>query len=120
MPHPRPDSCWARPRRNSRARTFRPLSKLRSNWSIYIEEFAVAIEHATGLVPVVRTLDPEACALSSFEAKYRASGHAMWSLQIEVADPKQRALLARSSTDPCPSTRPSNDDASGVGPEIEQ
>ncbi len=49
----------------------------RSNWQIYVEEFALALgtllERPLDVEPV-----PEGPALTPFEEKYRASGHALW------------------------------------------
>lgn len=53
--------------------------ELRSNWQTYVEEFGVALLLA-GIPGLVRQL-PEGPALTRFEAKYRASGHALWQYQ---------------------------------------
>lgn len=53
--------------------------ELRSNWQLYVEEFGVALLLA-GVPGRVRQL-PEGPALTRFEAKYRASGHALWQYQ---------------------------------------
>lgn len=50
--------------------------ELRSNWQTYVEEFGVALLLA-GIAGRVCRL-PEGPALTRFEAKYRASGQALW------------------------------------------
>lgn len=54
--------------------------ELRSNWSIYVEEFALALRHVTGTLPSVSTFVPDADPLTPFERKYHASGQALWRL----------------------------------------
>ncbi|HWU51978.1 MAG TPA: hypothetical protein VN153_04105, partial [Tahibacter sp.] len=52
--------------------------ELRTNWKVYAEEWTVALSLA-GRSWHIDCLDPHAGdALSPFEAKYRASGHALW------------------------------------------
>ena len=50
--------------------------ELRSNWRIYVEEFGIAL-HLAGVHAAVSAVPAEA-PLTPFEAKYRASGHALW------------------------------------------
>ena len=51
----------------------------RSNWLIYLEEFAAALSHLTGATAeVTQWLPKDDQVLTPFEAKYRASGHALW------------------------------------------
>jgi len=50
--------------------------ELRCNWRVYAEEFAAALVVA-GRAPLVDAV-PDGEALSPFERKYRASGHALW------------------------------------------
>ncbi|HSH49642.1 MAG TPA: SAM-dependent methyltransferase, partial [Halomonas sp.] len=64
--------------------------ELRSNWRIYVEEFALALRQATGLEAEVERYRPaSACAddvdldsayLSPFEKKYHRSGQPLWRL----------------------------------------
>jgi tRNA G46 methylase TrmB len=55
--------------------------ELRSNWRVYAEEFAAACSLATGTDVRPRLLKPEV-PVSPFEAKYLASGHALWSVVV--------------------------------------
>jgi tRNA (guanine-N7-)-methyltransferase len=50
--------------------------ELRSNWQIYVEEFALALQLCGH--PGVVGLLPEQPALTLFEQKYRDSGHQLW------------------------------------------
>ncbi|WP_027348666.1 tRNA (guanine(46)-N(7))-methyltransferase TrmB [Halotalea alkalilenta] len=56
--------------------------ELRSNWKIYVEEFAIAVGLVTGSAPTVEGFMPEGAALTPFEAKYQRSGHALWRLRV--------------------------------------
>ena len=55
----------------------------RSNWKIYIEEFASAVVQLTGVAVKCEPFSPEADALTPFEQKYLASGHALWRCQLQ-------------------------------------
>lgn len=55
----------------------------RSNWKIYIEEFASAATQLTGMPVQCENFVPEPDALTPFEEKYRASGHSLWRCQFE-------------------------------------
>jgi tRNA (guanine-N7-)-methyltransferase len=59
--------------------------ELRTNWKIYAQEWSLAL----GLAGLVARLDecddPAQPALTPFEAKYRASGHALWRVTAETA-----------------------------------
>jgi len=55
--------------------------ELRTNWSIYAAEFAAAIAALTGQAITPCTVPPGE-ALSPFELKYRASGHALYSVVL--------------------------------------
>lgn len=62
--------------------------ELRSNWSIYAEEFAFALRvcgWTASLEPVV--IDAANPALSLFEAKYARSGHALWRVEGKTRPP---------------------------------
>jgi tRNA G46 methylase TrmB len=50
--------------------------ELRSNWRLYAEEFGIAL-HLAGVRAAISTV-PSGEPLTPFEAKYRASGHALW------------------------------------------
>jgi tRNA (guanine-N7-)-methyltransferase len=56
----------------------------RSNWKIYIEEFAFAAAQITGIPVHCESLPPEPDALTPFEEKYRASGHPLWRCQLTL------------------------------------
>ena len=53
--------------------------ELRTNWAIYADEFAFALQ-VSGWTSVLEQMpvDANAPALSLFEAKYARSGHALW------------------------------------------
>lgn len=76
---------------------------LRSNWAIYVDEFALAVGLVTGRKPArrrfevvidaedgdsARRAEGEASAreapLTPFERKYAASGHALWTMEIKL------------------------------------
>jgi tRNA G46 methylase TrmB len=50
--------------------------ELRSNWQLYVEEFAIAL-HLAGVRSLVAAVPP-GDPLTRFEAKYRQSGHELW------------------------------------------
>ncbi|MFQ5629171.1 MAG: tRNA (guanine(46)-N(7))-methyltransferase TrmB [bacterium] len=57
--------------------------ELRSNWRIYVQEFAMAFEFATGIRAVVEKFPPNTQFISRFEKKYAESGHDLFKLMIE-------------------------------------
>lgn len=61
----------------------------RSNWKIYIDEFAAALQQLTGLPVITESYLPSANALTPFEEKYHASGHAIWRCRIALAPQAQ-------------------------------
>lgn len=65
--------------------------EVRSNWRLYIEEFAQATRQATGQLPDVAEHDPAGAYLTPFERKYAASGQALWKLTVTL--PHRPALL---------------------------
>ena len=80
------------------------IIECRSNWKIYIDEFAAALRQLSGqtvmseaycVAPPGNTATALAPALTPFEEKYRASGHALWRCRIELA---AQACDARMST----------------------
>jgi tRNA G46 methylase TrmB len=56
--------------------------EMRTNWQIYAEEFAFALEYYTGVVARPSTLQVEEPA-SPFERKYRDSGHRLYSVVLD-------------------------------------
>lgn len=69
----------------------------RSNWKIYVEELAQAIVLLTGLPAEAEAYTPEGEPLTPFEAKYQASGHALYRLVFRPSSQNggsaQRLLL---------------------------
>lgn len=57
--------------------------EVRSNWRIYLEEFARALELAGYSSVEFRTLHATA-PISPFERKYRASGHELYGITVEL------------------------------------
>src|SRR5690554_1138063 len=66
--------------------------ELRSNWQLYVEEFAQALLQVTGVSCPVESYTPDASYLTPFEAKYHASGHALWRLTAELPHAPELAL----------------------------
>jgi tRNA (guanine-N7-)-methyltransferase len=60
----------------------------RSNWRVYVEELALALETATNCRAQVEGWNPESRDLTScltpFERKYRESGQALWRLTCDL------------------------------------
>ncbi|MCH4563891.1 SAM-dependent methyltransferase [Halomonas sp. EGI 63088] len=62
--------------------------ELRSNWKLYVEEFALALELAAGVTAAVEPYVPAAAGrlpveyLTPFEQKYHASGQPLWRLVV--------------------------------------
>lgn len=56
----------------------------RSNWRIYVEEFATALQQLTHQPVACEAYAPER-AITPFEQKYQASGHALWRCRIALA-----------------------------------
>lgn len=61
--------------------------ELRSNWPVYIEEFAQALELA-GREPLTERFDPEQ-PLTLFERKFKESGHELWRCTCRLGDNNQ-------------------------------
>jgi tRNA (guanine-N7-)-methyltransferase len=59
--------------------------ELRTNWEIYAREFACALQFS-GIKAQAQPLSTaqDEAALTRFEAKYRASGHALWQVCADV------------------------------------
>lgn len=64
--------------------------ELRTNWKTYAEEWSAALEIAGQAWHTGCLDDVQAPALTPFEAKYRASGHALWRV---VADSALQAVI---------------------------
>ncbi len=68
------------------------LIECRSNWKIYIDEFAAALQQISGLSiftePFLMTPEETGCRLpapiSPFEEKYHASGHTLWRCRAQL------------------------------------
>lgn len=58
--------------------------EVRSNWRLYVEEFALAVAQVTGRQAAVSVFSPNGDYLTPFEAKYHQSGQALWRLCIEL------------------------------------
>lgn len=58
--------------------------ELRSNWRLYLEEFALAVTQATGLRATILEHDPANEYLTPFERKYHLSGQALWRLAVDL------------------------------------
>lgn len=57
--------------------------ELRSNWQIYVSEFAAAFFHCTGKRGTLETFMPDT-PTTPFEKKYLRSGHELFRLMIEI------------------------------------
>ncbi len=57
--------------------------EMRSNWKIYVDEFALAFYLATGVRPEVSIWQAEE-PISNFEKKYRNSGHDLYRLTVTL------------------------------------
>jgi tRNA G46 methylase TrmB len=56
----------------------------RTNWRVYAEEFALAVEMASGRKPALAAWVP-AEPLTPFERKYRDSGHALYRAVVDLS-----------------------------------
>ena len=57
--------------------------EIRSNWLLYLEEFAFALE-LVGQSAVIEPIPTDSEALSAFESKYRSSGQPLWRLRATL------------------------------------
>ncbi|MBZ9567269.1 MULTISPECIES: tRNA (guanine(46)-N(7))-methyltransferase TrmB [Modicisalibacter] len=64
--------------------------ELRSNWALYLEEFALALQHAGEPRPAVVRHDPQGDYLTPFERKYAQSGQPLWRLTATLPHAPQR------------------------------
>ncbi|RKQ96912.1 tRNA G46 methylase TrmB [Kushneria sinocarnis] len=69
--------------------------ELRSNWRIYVEEFALAIEQVCGMASAVEHWQPPA-PLTPFERKYQQSGQSLWRLVCRL--PRRERPYGREDT----------------------
>lgn len=75
--------------------------ELRSNWPIYVQEFALAIAQVTGRQADSARFDPDGHFLTPFERKYHHSGQSLWRLVVELPhDPTLVPGLPDSSKEP--------------------
>ncbi len=58
--------------------------ELRSNWRLYVEEFALAMQ-LTGHTGRVSAVPGDTPATTLFEAKYRRSGHDLWRFEVNLS-----------------------------------
>ncbi|WP_136254138.1 tRNA (guanine(46)-N(7))-methyltransferase TrmB [Onishia niordana] len=58
--------------------------ELRSNWRLYVEEFALATEQAIGKPLQVEAHWPNDDFLTPFERKYHGSGQSLWRLTVDL------------------------------------
>lgn len=68
--------------------------EVRSNWLVYIEEFARSVELLTGFRPAVKRVEvPD--SMSRFEEKYHRSGHELFGVRVpaSVLDNERRNKL---------------------------
>ena len=73
--------------------------ELRSNWRLYVEEFALALEQAAGMKATVELHAPGVNYLTPFEQKYHASGQSLWRLVATL--PHAPGLVPAASKEEC-------------------
>lgn len=73
--------------------------ELRSNWQLYVEEFAQALLQVTGISRPVEPYTPDASYLTPFEAKYHTSGHALWRLTAALPHRPELVFEGRRACD---------------------
>ncbi len=56
----------------------------RSNWKIYVEEFAAAVTAMSGIDVECESFVPSSSPLTPFEEKYLASGHELWRCRLTL------------------------------------
>jgi tRNA (guanine-N7-)-methyltransferase len=76
----------------------------RSNWRVYIEEFALAVQLAGGGTPDCGVFVPEQ-PLTPFERKYRDSGHPLYRAAIDLDQAQPPALNRAAAECPWPPAR---------------
>lgn len=65
------------------------LLECRSNWRIYIDEFATALTQVSGVPAASEPYSPEQ-PITPFERKYRDSGHALWRCRVQLPQPDRQ------------------------------
>ncbi|MAY70024.1 MAG: SAM-dependent methyltransferase [Halomonas sp.] len=58
--------------------------EVRSNWRLYIEEFAIAVSRATGVTTPLGPFDPGDDPLTHFERKYHEHHQPLWHLVVDL------------------------------------
>lgn len=58
--------------------------ELRSNWAIYVSEFALAVKMLCGLEGHVTAFEPTSDFLTPFEQKYAESGQTLWRYRADL------------------------------------
>lgn len=58
--------------------------EVRTNWRIYVEEFALALHQATGIETAVESYQPQDSFLTPFEEKYHRSDQPLWRLSATL------------------------------------
>lgn len=71
--------------------------ELRSNWKLYLEEFAVALHCAAGIRSKLEPVYPHT-PISPFERKYRDSQHRLWRLQADLSNQNHQAVSSQSAS----------------------
>ena len=56
----------------------------RSNWKIYVEEFAAAVTAMSDIAAECESFVPSSAPLTPFEEKYLASGHELWRCRLNL------------------------------------
>jgi tRNA G46 methylase TrmB len=57
--------------------------EVRSNWQVYLEEFSLAVNIATGISPQIDTYRVSQ-PISAFEAKYAGANQPLWRLSVQL------------------------------------
>lgn len=73
------------------------LLECRSNWRIYIDEFAAALTQVSGIPAFAEPFAAEQ-PITPFERKYRDSGHALWRCRIALPRPDTAAAASIRAT----------------------
>ena len=68
----------------------------RSNWRIYIDEFTAALTQLSGLPVACEAYVPQQ-AITPFEQKYQASGHALWRCRVQLPQLQPLPAIVRAT-----------------------
>lgn len=102
-PYPKPDQLMRRWHAHPALVDLLALGgalELRSNWAIYVEEFAQALQLA-GIAATVEPIDIQAPVTTLFERKYAAAGQTLYRLTAVLDDaPTVRGLISCPIQDP--------------------